>query len=413
MRRRGFLASVGTTSFTGCLRLQERAPSPDKTVSETDEPSTHQNSQRQAIDGFWPMFGRSATNTSHLPNSPGPINSMKKNWSMAMDHRVRSSPTVVNNTVFIGDRSGVLLAVRTSSGTVRWSTSLDSAIHSSPVISGGIVFVGTGWDSTSSNAQAKAFNATNGAQLWSKNVDSSALLTPVVKDGIVYFNELFGKLHAIDSHQGTDLWEARWPLINTTDRIVSRFNIRKAGYQMGLTVLDSLIVAPLDSYMGAFDIEEQKMRWGFNSRPLATPAVKNNYIYVADFNGYLYSINMGGGEKQWAKKFSGEMQSSPAISKGNIYFGTNAGKVHALGTGGDHKWTFKAQGAVTTSPAVTETTVYIGDDAGYMYALRTNDGSKRWAFRADDSIRSSPTVAGNQLFFGSDDNRLYALSERR
>ena len=64
-------------------------------------------------------------------------------WSFQTGGVVNSSPTFVNGTVFIGSNDGKIYSVDADSGEENWEFQADSEISSSPTVVDGILYVGT------------------------------------------------------------------------------------------------------------------------------------------------------------------------------------------------------------------------------------------------------------------------------
>jgi eukaryotic-like serine/threonine-protein kinase len=137
---------------------------------------------------------------------------------------------------------------------------------------------------------------------------------------------------------------------------------------------------------------------------------------------------------KWKFRTGAAIVSSPAISAGTVYFGSNDHNFYALDeSSGRLRWKFATQGRVTSSPAVVAGRVYFGSYDGTFYALNAASGAVRWKFAtggerrfsarhlhgADpaaevmpdpfDFFLSSPTVTGGVVYFGSGDGNVYAL----
>ena len=72
-------------------------------------------------------------------------------------------------------------------------------------------------------------------------------------------------------------------------------------------------------------------------------------------------------------------------------------------------WKFKTGAAVRSSPAVSNGVVYVGSDDGYLYAVDVQSGQQRWAFKTGGKVRGSLAVAGGAVYFRSGDGILYAV----
>jgi outer membrane protein assembly factor BamB len=121
----------------------------------------------------------------------------------------------------------------------------------------------------------------------------------------------------------------------------------------------------------------------------------------------------------WTFMSGGPIWSSPAFADGDVYFGSDDGKLYALeAKSGKALWQFKTGGPVFGSPAVEGDAVYVLSDDGFLYKLDRTSGRTRWRFdthgggvkrEAYDRLASRPAVVGDVVYIGSADDRLYAL----
>lgn len=144
---------------------------------------------------------------------------------------------------------------------------------------------------------------------------------------------------------------------------------------------------------------------------------------------------------QWAFKTNGKIFSSPAISKGIVFIGSEDKSLYAINIKtGKQKWKFVTAGAVHSSPAVYGSNVYMGSYDGYYYAIDAATGKQKWKFKTGgekhvgdtsywgmkpageymndlwDCFLSSPIIYkskdGPTVCFGSSDGNVYAVNAR-
>jgi outer membrane protein assembly factor BamB len=123
--------------------------------------------------------------------------------------------------------------------------------------------------------------------------------------------------------------------------------------------------------------------------------------------------------------------SSPVVSNGIVYVGTQDGHLDAFDAVGftncsgspktcQPLWTSPAlSGFFTGTPAVVGGRVFVGSTAGRLYAFDADGitncaGTPKicqplWTSVVVGSIQSSPVVANGKVFFGSDDHNVYAF----
>ncbi len=137
---------------------------------------------------------------------------------------------------------------------------------------------------------------------------------------------------------------------------------------------------------------------------------------------------------KWQIHTGGQIFSSPAVSGGMVYFGSNDHFLRAvdLETGAE-KWRFETGSRVPSSPAVAGGIVYFLSYDSNFYALNAVTGALEWKFRTGgerrfaakhihgiepasetmpdpfDFFLSSPVVSNGVVYFGSSDSNVYAI----
>jgi outer membrane protein assembly factor BamB len=129
-----------------------------------------------------------------------------KLWDYRTGFYIKSSPTVVDDTVFIGSDDGSLIALNTEDGTERWvfSNAADfgpgSEIESSPTVSDGTVFVG------STNSTFYAVDAESGEEVWTFETNDGIQSSPTTVGNTVFVGSNDNNLYALDADTGTEQW---------------------------------------------------------------------------------------------------------------------------------------------------------------------------------------------------------------
>ena len=113
----------------------------------------------------------------------------------------------------------------------------------------------------------------------------------------------------------------------------------------------------------------------------------------------------------WKYKADGTFYSSPAVSDGVVYIGSEGegnynvgGGVYALNaTTGTQLWNyqsyvFQAYASVQSSPAVANGIVYIGSGDEEVHALNASSGAQLWAFTTGEAVTSSPAVVNGVVY---------------
>ena len=142
----------------------------------------------------------------------------------------------------------------------------------------------------------------------------------------------------------------------------------------------------------------------------SSPAVSNGIVYVGSDDKNLYAIDAVTGTEKWRFVTGGGVFSSPAVFDGVVYIGSFDNNTYALdAVTGTEKWRFKTGNAVRSSPAVWNGVVYIGSFDNNTYAIDAVTGTEKWRFKTGNSVFSSPAVSNSIVYVGSYDNNLYAI----
>jgi len=161
--------------------------------------------------------------------------------------------------------------------------------------------------------------------------------------------------------------------------------------------------------------EKTPLKWKFKTGDtvISSPTVSDGVIYFGSEDNHLYAIDIKTGKEKWKFETGDSISSSPAISDGVVYFGNLDNHLYAIDIKtGEEKWKFETAYENTSSPAVSDGVVYLGSRDGYFYALDNNTGEEKWKFEDGGSISSSPAISDGVVYFGSEDKHCYALDAK-
>jgi outer membrane protein assembly factor BamB len=84
--------------------------------------------------------------------------------------------------------------------------------------------------------------------------------------------------------------------------------------------------------------------------------------------------------------------------------------VHALDRKtGKSLWTFTTGARVDSSPVVSGGRAYVGSNDGKLYVIDVMSGKSVFQFEAGGPLSASPALAGGRLVIGSQDGKLFCL----
>ncbi|MCK4347404.1 MAG: PQQ-binding-like beta-propeller repeat protein, partial [Thermoplasmatales archaeon] len=367
----------------------------------------------------WPTFCHDFARTGHTNEVVEPP--LKLLWKFdpnifpSLFCSIASSPTVANGIVYFGTcdsiHPDVVYALDASNGKLMWKFETGvytghSGVTSSPTISDDTLFVG------SRDHYIHAINASTGDLKWVYFVGSIIDSTPVVYNGRVYVASL-NYLDAFNAETGDLIWRVK-------ASILLPFASSPA-IEGNLLYIGTRTDAISGGYIYAINTDTVKVVWKRKISSafgvLSTPTIANGTVFFGSGH-YLYALNAKTGDLIWKSEIWTDGPSSPAVANDVVYVGSYDAYMHAEdeyvyavdAKTGKVLWRYKTYGPILSSPAISGNTVYIGSTDGYFYALDDKNGTLKWWYQADSSIRSSPAVSNGKIFIRSEKGTIYAFS---
>jgi outer membrane protein assembly factor BamB len=338
----------------------------------------------------------------------------EREWAFETGGDVYSSPTVANETVYVGSFDNTLYAVDTVTGEQQWAFETAGRVWSSPTVSGDTVYVGSD-DNSGEYENLYAVNTETGESQWRTTVDGGIISSPTVRAGTVYVGSESNTLYAVDTETGERQWTFE------TDGAVGSSPTVTGG---------TVYVGSGDNSLYAVDAETGEEEWTFDTGGFvySSPTVADGTVYVGNgaFGapaGSLYAVDATTGDQRWTFETDDDACWSPTVADDTVFVGTTGsfgegveygttGRLYAVDTtDGEQAWAFEVDKPLFV-PMVADRTVYIGCANGKLYALNAETGyggSELWTYETGDAVSSSPTVADGTVYVGSDDGNLYAI----
>jgi outer membrane protein assembly factor BamB len=163
--------------------------------------------------------------------------------------------------------------------------------------------------------------------------------------------------------------------------------------------------------------------------PVWTPlALEEGVLFFGDDAGRLHALDVATRQPRWRFATAGRIRSAVTVAEGSVLFASDDGFLYSLDrASGEERWTLDLGSSGLerrlpapgppyvydyrhSSPTVVDGTVYVGSADKRLYAVDAETGRVRWSFAAQGSIRSTPAVSEGAVYFGSWDGKVYALS---
>ena len=197
-------------------------------------------------------------------------------WSFNLNTKLRGTPLVVDNTLYISTNTSVL-SINLSDGSENWYKA--SNMPTSPQITSGVLAVG------SRDANVIGLNASSGEEVWvvSHGMDW-------VTGNVLAYNETFYigssddfKFQAIDAASGSVDWT-----VSSGKNVFSKAAI--ANDTLYITSGDAYH-DPGTGYIKALTLSGEELWTLQGSNFISSPIVSDNVIYLGSDDGYFYAVS--------------------------------------------------------------------------------------------------------------------------
>ncbi len=316
-------------------------------------------------------------------------------WSFNAADEIRSTPAVVEGSLFFGSYDNNVYCLDAKTGKERWSYATDGGVVSSPCVWSETAFFG------SEDQVLYAVYTRTGRIVWTCPTDGRIRSSPNVEYDHVFFGSDDHHLYAVSAKSGKELW-----------RFAAAGPIRSSPVIEG----ELIVFGSDDGTVYALDVQSGESRWQYQvARALqSTPTVAGNMVFIGSDDRCIYALDLGNGWAVWRHRTKGKVISSPLVTEKLVYCGSNDHHLYALDArSGTLKWAYATEGPVVSSPRLADGAVYVGSVDWHLYCMDAKTGTLLWRFRTDAAITGSPMVSDGIVYIGSTDHTMYALPTKR
>lgn len=290
----------------------------------------------------------------------------------------------------------------------------------SPVIVDGVVYAATRDENGDGNSAVSAVELSSGRQLWTHRMPTSVHGSIAVANGKVFASTLRGKLYALDTTTGDELWKL------APEDAPEPYNQRAYGYY-GVTFADGKVLWPYQSRHGkgsqgllsAVDAQTGKVVWEspMSGATMAdgTPTVSDGKVFVGSQTAdrvLAYDLETGKRLWQGQEALGGWQDGIPSAANGRVFIGSNNRIIARDADSGQELWRFQSPhpslvngGATPAAPAIDGDIVYMGFPSGAVTALDARTGAVIWDRKLPGKldmggVHSSPRSPGSPCSSG-------------
>lgn len=344
---------------------------------EDNEENSHLTvSRRDALR--WGVTGSAATILGISPTSGQENN--RRLWEYEAEDQIYASPTVVNETVYIGSFDNNFYALDASNGEEKWVFETDGKIRTScAMVVGKTAYIG------SADNNLYAISAETGEQKWKFETDGEIWSSPTVVDNVVFVGSDDGNLYAINADTGEEIWIYRNKGVNKirSSPAVADTNVTQIGDDGDETKSGVMV----------FFVDESN----------------DTHIIDAETGEYFTSVarpgDIGSGDAAlWP--------CSPLVVDNNVFTAMGDSELYVRQNYLEESFSYEfgpLDNRGTTNSVTVHNETVLFSFTGTMYALQQGELLRKWTYEDTDLGSSSPTVVGNTAFVGGY-NDLHAVN---
>lgn len=300
-------------------------------------------------------------------------------WDIDAGSGMRASPIVTDSTVFVGTTNRQLLAYATRTGRRYWDQRVEGSISSSLVLGGRTLYATTAeW-----NGRLHARSVERGRRVWRRDIGPTRH-SPLLEGGILYAANDAGRVHAVRSEDGEQIW---------------RINVPGPIATTPVSFEDVLIVATAGDSVYRVNKRDGAIqrRAHIESTPSAPPALHDGLLVFATHGGVLLGVDANTLETRWRAALDAPILAAPAISSDGIVHVVTRNATLWRVTNGSAVKVADLDGAVTTSFTVAQDRYIIGMVDGTL-VITDRDGRVVTEHKFNDSVSAPVVVHDGALY---------------
>ncbi len=332
-------------------------------------------------------------------------NELQVAWTFEIPDGIEATAAIDSGKVYVGGLDGKLYALRLTDGKLVWTYEAgEDEIKSSPLVLDDTVYFGDEY------GRFHAVDAASGERRWVIEVDagvtSSANLaaggeTAPGKGPCLLFGSYDAFVYCVSPKDGTVVWK-----------------VETEGYVHGTPAVSDgrAISSGCDGYLRLLDAAtgEEVHKVPAGGYVAASPAATGGHAYFGTFENQVLAVDLKSGETVWTyqnPERAFPFYSSAAVTDRLVILGGRDKLVHAIDRkSGEAVWTRSFRGRIDASPVVVGDRVYVADQSGVVAALNLKDGTVAWQFETGDGFTASPAVGEGHLVIGTESGVVYGFA---
>lgn len=336
----------------------------------------------------WSIFrgntSLSGYTSASLPDKPELL------WTFKSATYTKSSPVVYNQTVYWSDRRGRIFGIN-NEGKQVFDYSMETAVEATPMIDDSVLYVGR------MDGKLSAISLSKQDTLWNFETFGQISASPnridfAGREAIVV-GSYDDFLYCLDKKSGNE---------------INRF---KSGYYINGAVAQNdnfIVYGGCDGWFRVVDCISGMQTDSLEVEAYipASPAISNDWCYVADYSGNIYEINLEKGKIVSSKKLiksqddSRTFVSVPAVSDKMVYILSDDRNIYAINRKDSSiAWKYLLKGNTgESSPVICNDKLLVCTKSGIVSIHDAKNGNLLWEYDAGEQIIASPAVINGYFY---------------
>ena len=174
---------------------------------------------------------------------------------------------------------------------------------------------------------------------------------------------------------------------------------------------NKLLISTNEKKLYGFDLRtgQEYANLDLEGNPKFPPSIFNGYLLIGTDDNRFSAFNMRESKQEWSRDFV--LDSPSYITDKAVYFGTDDGKLYALGwILGNNLWQLQLDSPINSGINVDSGIIFFTSRFGILYAIDESDGSILWRYPIYGQSITQPQVKDGRIFVLSNNANVYIFS---
>lgn len=150
----------------------------------------------------------------------------------------------------------------------------------------------------------------------------------------------------------------------------------------------------------------------------SSPVISGGRVFVGSDDGHLHAIDVTTGQRAWAVDLGSPVAAPPVVEGDLVVVGSTDGVLHAVSRDGEPRWTAPVEGRITGAATIVRdeprhrTLALVGSHGGFLSAFTIDAASATpaWRYALTDPVNGGVAIADGHAVFGACDAQLHVVS---